>query len=317
VTRAIVTRLDNDGDVLLAGPAIRAVAAHADHVTLLCGPRGAQAAALLPGVDELIVRRAEWIDLEPPRVERAAIDAYIDRVAAVGAGVAVILGSWHQSPLPLALLLRLAGVPRIGAVSEDHAGSLLDVRLRDPGDVHEVQRNLAVAAALGFPLPDDDDARLEVATAPAPHALPAGYVVVHPGASHPARTWDPDGHREVVTRLAAAGRPVVVTGAPHERALTAHVAGPADELVYDLGGATSLAELGGVLAGAVAVVVANTGPAHLAAAVGTPVVSLFAPTVPPQRWHPWGVPHELLWDAGPEAVVGALGRLLTREVLPT
>jgi ADP-heptose:LPS heptosyltransferase len=41
-------------------------------------------------------------------------------------------------------------------------------------------------------------------------------------------------------------------------------------------------------------VVGNTGPAHLAAAVGTPVVSLFAPTVPAVRWRPWGVPHELL-----------------------
>jgi ADP-heptose:LPS heptosyltransferase len=43
------------------------------------------------------------------------------------------------------------------------------------------------------------------------------------------------------------------------------------------------------------VVVGNTGPAHLAAAVGTPVVSLFAPTVPAVRWRPWRVPHELLY----------------------
>ncbi len=63
----------------------------------------------------------------------------------------------------------------------------------------------------------------------------------------------------------------------------------------DLGGRTSLAELAGVLAGADAVVVGNTGPAHLAAAVGTPVVSLFAPTVPAVRWRPWGVAHELLY----------------------
>jgi ADP-heptose:LPS heptosyltransferase len=42
------------------------------------------------------------------------------------------------------------------------------------------------------------------------------------------------------------------------------------------------------------VVVGNTGPAHLAAAVGTPVVSLFAPVVPAVRWRPWKVPHLLL-----------------------
>jgi ADP-heptose:LPS heptosyltransferase len=64
--------------------------------------------------------------------------------------------------------------------------------------------------------------------------------------------------------------------------------------VTDLGGRTSLAELAQVLAGARCVVVGNTGPAHLAAAVGTPVVSLFAPTVPAVRWRPWMVPHELI-----------------------
>jgi ADP-heptose:LPS heptosyltransferase len=85
---------------------------------------------------------------------------------------------------------------------------------------------------------------------------------------------------------------VVVTGGPGERELTAFVAG---EHGTDLGGRTTLAELAGVIAGAEAIVVGNTGPAHLAAAVGTPVVSLFAPTVPPARWRPWAVPHELLY----------------------
>jgi ADP-heptose:LPS heptosyltransferase len=64
-----------------------------------------------------------------------------------------------------------------------------------------------------------------------------------------------------------------------------------------LGGRTDLAQLSGVLAGAAAVVVGNTGAAHLAAAVGTPVVSLFAPTVPYERWHPYGVPIQRLGDA--------------------
>jgi ADP-heptose:LPS heptosyltransferase len=51
-----------------------------------------------------------------------------------------------------------------------------------------------------------------------------------------------------------------------------------------------------VISGADVLVAGNTGPAHLAAAVGTPVVSLFAPVVPAQRWRPWGVRHILLGD---------------------
>jgi ADP-heptose:LPS heptosyltransferase len=290
--RAIVVRLDNDGDVLLAGPAIRAVAAGADHVTLLCGPRGAAAAALLPGVDELIVRRAEWIDPEAPPVDRADVDAYVDAIAAVKADAAAILTSYHQSALPAALLLRLAGVPRIAAISEDFPGSLLDHRLPDPGNVHESQRALTVAAALGFALPAGDDGGLAVRASDPGFELPERFVAVHPGASVPARAWAPERNRELVAALTAAGRDVVVTGAPAERELTALVAGTG---AGDLGGKTSLAELAGVLARADAVVVGNTGPAHLAAAVGTPVVSLFAPTVPATRWRPLRVPHELLF----------------------
>jgi ADP-heptose:LPS heptosyltransferase len=290
--RAIVVRLDNDGDVLLAGPAIRAVAAGAEHVTLLCGPRGAAAAAILPGVDDVLVRRAGRIDPEAGAVRRADIDAYVDAIAAIRADVAVVLGSFHQSPLPIALLLRMAGVPRIAAVSVDFPGSLLDIRLPDPGDVHETQRALGVAEALGFALPAGDDGRLAVRAGEPPAGLPDAYVVVHPGASVSARAWEPERQRALVRALASAGRCAVVTGAPSERELTAFVSGGHG---IDLGGATTLAGLAGVLERADAVVVGNTGPAHLAAAVGTPVVSLFAPTVPAARWRPWGVPHELLF----------------------
>jgi ADP-heptose:LPS heptosyltransferase len=98
-----------------------------------------------------------------------------------------------------------------------------------------------------------------------------------------------------VRHLARAGVAVAVTGAPTERALTAHVAG-SDPRVCDLGGATDLTSLATLLAGASVLVSGNTGPAHLAAAVGTPVVSLYAPTVPAVRWRPWRVDHVLLGD---------------------
>jgi len=122
------------------------------------------------------------------------------------------------------------------------------------------------------------------------------YVVVHPGASVPARTWPAERHAGLVEALVREGRRVVVTGAADDAALTAFVAGAPRPEVVDLGGRTSLAELGVVLRGAEAIVVGNTGPAHLAAAVGTPVVSLYAPTVPAVRWRPWRVPHLLLGD---------------------
>src|SRR5262249_21683211 len=153
----LVARLDSAGDVLLQGPAIRAVAAGSRRVTLLCGPRGCAAARLLPGVDQVLVHRAEWIDPEPRPVDCDAIQGLVDRIGALGVDAAVILTSFHQSPLPLALLLRMAGVPRVAAISEDYPGSLLDVRHRVPDGVHEVERSLSLAGASGFHLPAGDD----------------------------------------------------------------------------------------------------------------------------------------------------------------
>jgi ADP-heptose:LPS heptosyltransferase len=294
----LVARQDSVGDVLLAGPAVRAVAAGAGRVTLLCGPRGRAAAELLPGVDEVVVAHAAWIDAEPRRVTRAGMDALVDRLTDLEVDQALVLTSFHQSPLPLALLLRMAGVATIAAVSVDYPGSLLDIRHRVDEDLHEVERGLSLAATLGYRLPEGDDGRLRVRrdrVADTPE-LEGRYVVVHPGASAPARAWAPERHAALVDALVEAGRRVVVTGGDDERSLTSLVAGGRRDRVVDLGGRVELAGLAEVLAGAEAVVVGNTGPAHLAAAVGTPVVSLFSPVVPAVRWRPWGVPLALLGD---------------------
>jgi ADP-heptose:LPS heptosyltransferase len=296
MTHVLVARLDNDGDVLLAGPAIRAAKRDVERLTLLCGPRGFQAATLLPGVDDILVHRAEWIDPEPGPFETGPTRRLLLELARRAVDEAVILTSFHQSPLPLALLLRLAGVPRIGATSDDYPGSLLDVRHRIDGDVHEVERSLSLMQAMGHELPANDDGALRVLHGPAELPFDHPYVVVHPGASVPARAWAPERHAELVAALADAGWNVAVTGSRSERALTARVAG---DRARDLGGATDLAQLAAVLEGAAAVVVGNTGPAHLAAAVGTPVVSLYAPTVPAVRWRPWRVPHAILNEPVP------------------
>ena len=299
----LIARLDSLGDVLLAGPAVRAVAAGAGKVTLLCGHRGRPAAELLPGVDEIVEHTAPWIDPEPEPVDRAATLALVDVLSGRGIDQAVILTSFHQSPLPMALLLRMAGVPMTAAVCEDYPGSLLDVRHHVDPDIHEVARALSLAATLGYRLPAGDDGRLAVrpevlVAAAGRRPAPSPYVVVHPGASVPARAWSPEANAALVDALVASGRRVVVTGGPGEESLTARVAGPPRPDVVDLGGRVDVAGLAGVLAGAEVLVAPNTGPAHLAAAAGTPVVSLFAPTVPASRWRPWGVPQRLLGDHG-------------------
>ncbi|MGL5859283.1 MAG: glycosyltransferase family 9 protein [Angustibacter sp.] len=347
--RSLVVRWDSDGDVLLAGPAVRAVAAGSSSVTLLVSPAGAQAAALLPDVDEVLVHPCPWSGYQPPPVDPGQLlglvaalrgndsDAWPTNDAdaaggnqpealrgdALGPGarfdVAVVLTSDHQSPLPTALLLRLAGVPRVIASSHDYPGSLLDVR-HPPGGPHEVQRNLSLVATAGFAgRPGDDGLAVRGPLPALPGDLRASrgrYVVLHPNASVPARGLTPAHAATLAAALRDAGHPVVVTGSTQDHLATRLVPfsdatplqhptpqDPApqdpdkqDPAVHDLVGRTDYRELAAVLAEAACVVTVNTGPAHLAAAVGTPVVSLFAPVVPAAAWRPWRVRHVLLGD---------------------
>ena len=302
--RALLARLDSVGDVLLCGPAVRAVASspEIDEVWLLCSSIGADAARALPGVDRVLVWDCPWITVHAPPVTAPSLAALDALIAEAAPDVALILTSFHQSPLPLALQLRLAGVGRIVGASVDYAGSRLDVRLKPGEDFPENQpeplRALAIVEAAGFELPRDDDGRLRVRVdSPLPEELAEldRYVVVHPGAAAPARRWPAERHAAAVRLLHDAGVNVVVTGGPDERDLTALVSGYG-AFARDLGGRTPFPTLAAVLAGAEAVVVGNTGPAHIAAAVGTPVVSLFSPVVPAERWAPYGVTHVLLGD---------------------
>ncbi|RLV55496.1 glycosyltransferase family 9 protein [Aeromicrobium phragmitis] len=300
MSRVLVARLDSAGDVLLAGPAVRAVAGQGDReVVMLCGPQGAPAAALLPGVTNVVTWAAPWIVDPPPAVTAEHLQELHDVVVGADVDRAVILTSFHQSPLPLALQLRLAGVEFIAGASVDFAGSLLDVRLKPgedfPEDQPETERALTIARAAGYELPEGDSGLLRVRDVPDVTELvgTGPYHVVHPGAAVPARAWPAERHRATVELLAESGHRVVVTGGPSERDLTAYVAG---EHGLDLGGRTDLRGLAGILAGAEVLISGNTGPAHLSAAVGTPVVSLFSPVVPALRWAPYGVPVELLGD---------------------
>ncbi|MFW5472803.1 glycosyltransferase family 9 protein [Knoellia sp. CPCC 206450] len=303
--RTLAVRLDSDGDVLLMGPALRALRAGSSRLDLLVAPTGLEAARLLPGIDEVLVLDPSWTGLDPAPVDPRAVLSLVEDLRARHHDTAVVFTSYHQSPLPMALVARLAGIAAVAATSDDHPGSLLDVRHRrlpgrdddgGPDGGHEVAAALRLAEAAGFPLPSGDDGRLRLRPLPvSPRADGGGRgrVVVHPGASVPSRAMGPGLARAAALALLADGWDVVVTGGPAER--EACIAATPDGATC-LAGHTSLAELAAEIAGAVAVVVGNTGPAHLAAAVGTPVVSLFSPVVPLERWRPWGVPHVVLGD---------------------
>ncbi|MEU9556202.1 glycosyltransferase family 9 protein [Streptomyces fumanus] len=290
--KALVAHPGGFGEVLLAGPAVRAVATRAGRVTMLCGARGAPAARLLPHVDDVVVWDDTRDGTEPPAaglVRRLRQEAY---------DVALVLGP--DGPLPPARLLRTARIRHIGPGA-------------DPADGGpDAAGALDAAVAMGFGLRAGDDGRLRVRPAPDTAALTGNgpYVVVHPGAGDPGRAWAAERGAALVARLCDAGHRVVVTGGPDETDLTRRVSG---DIAVDLGGRTTARALAGVLRAADAVVTASAGPAHLADAVGTPVVSLTTPAP-----HTYRVPTAVLTGApttapdgpDPDEVTGAVAELL-------
>ena len=178
----------------------------------------------------------------------------------------------------MALLARMARIPFVAATSVDYPGSLLDVRhQRPPGMRSRPRWTWRGRPAAGFrPVTTAGSASETVPRDRLPMPIKP-YVVVHPGLGAVPGADRRARRGASSRRCRAAGWPVVVTGGPAERDLAGQAAGVTG---IDLSGRTDLAGLAAVLAGAACVVVGNTGPAHLAAAVGTPVVSLFSPVVP-------------------------------------
>jgi ADP-heptose:LPS heptosyltransferase len=218
--------------------------------------------------------------------------ALVREVRAEGYGLAVDLQRLAKS----AALARLSGAPRVLGYDRARAKELSWLLTREriaPGHAraHMVSQYLEFAAHLGLPaaarhvLPADPVADAWAAARVA--AWGTAPLVVHVGASKPENRWAPERHGELAAALADEhGGPVVLTGGPADRpdAARARAACPA---AHDLAGATDLRQLAALCARARLFVGCDTGPMHLAAAAGCPVVALFGPA-DPLRTGPFG-----------------------------
>jgi ADP-heptose:LPS heptosyltransferase len=284
----LIVRNDRLGDLILALPAVQALRRR--HPEARIGLVVAQATAPL-------------LELYPERVERWIDDEeHLRRLSGDRPDAIVFLypdRRWARAA-------SRARVPeRIGTAYRRWSWRFnrrVRVHRRSSGR-HEAELNLAVAA----PLSGEAACVLPGLQVPSPYARRADdllarvaglgpdepFVAIHPGSSGSAWNWPPDRYAETVAALAAEDIPVVVTGASHEQELALLVAGPAGRVIA---GQTDLPLLGAVLARSRVTVAGSTGPLHLAAALGRPVVALFSPhpSHSPVRWGPLGSGHRIL-----------------------
>lgn len=292
-------RLDNMGDVLMCTPALRALRqAGARRITLLTSPSGARLAPFMPDVDTVMAYDAAWVKNGSQGRDQDA-DA-IGRLRALRPDAAVIFTTFSQSPLPAALLCHLAGVPRVLAHCRENPYRLISdwVREVEPQDGirHEVQRQLDLVATVGAHSDDDrlsfrvreaDRASLRDKLHHAGVTEADGWICVHAGATASSRRYPAELMVQALIELRGDGRRIVLLGGHEDPALSAALADGRRLLpgLIDLSEGLTLGELGAALEGAAVVICNNSGPAHIAAAVGAPVVDLYALTNPQHT--PW------------------------------
>jgi len=205
-----------------------------------------------------------------------------------------------QGLLKSALWVALARSPRKIGFDGTREGSYLVLTERLPKydpDLHAVARYLQVAAYLGAPvspprfrLPSQLHGDISPILAAA-QGRP--LVVLHPGARWPSKLWPAQAWAALARGVTNQGALPVITGSPADRELAQAIMAEKPGKVLNLVGRTTLGELSALLRVAALAVMCDTGPMHLAAAVGTKVVALFGPTAP-WRTGPFGPGHEVV-----------------------
>lgn len=310
--RVLAVRLDAIGDVLMTTPALRALkrAKRGRHLTLLTSAAGAEIARLVPEIDDVIAYQAPWMRASV-NIAADADRALIERLRAGKFDAAAIFTVYSQNPWAAALLCRLADIPRRLAHSRENPYQLLTDWIPEPEPQslmrHEVRRQLDLVAHVGAV---SDDLRLSLAPPPEAHARAqmfldgahidtrTPWVVIHPGASAPSRRYPAEAYAQAARTLERRyGWQIVFTGSAGEAALIEHIRTLMGAPSHSAAGRLDLSAFCALIDMAPVVIVNNTGPAHIAAALGTPVVDLYALTN--LQHMPWMVDSRVLYHDVP------------------
>ncbi|MFB2937908.1 lipopolysaccharide heptosyltransferase II [Aerosakkonemataceae cyanobacterium BLCC-F154] len=305
----LCVRLDAIGDVLMTTPAIRALkeSLPGRRITLLTSPSGKEIASLIPEINEVIVYDAPWMKATALRTNSSPEFAMVEQLRESKFDAAVIFTVFSQNPLPSAFLCYLADIPLRLAHCHENPYQLLTNWVLDPepsnGIRHEVQRQLDLVATVGcttqnermsLQVPEAIRYRVFNILKSLDIDLEKPWVVIHPGATAVSRRYPPEGFAEVARSLILDRNfQVLFTGIESEKELIATIQKAVNVTSHSLVGCLNLTEMAALIQLAPLLISNNTGPVHIAAAVGTPVVDLYALTNPQHT--PWAVPNRVLF----------------------
>ncbi|HZV62659.1 MAG TPA: lipopolysaccharide heptosyltransferase II [Methylophilaceae bacterium] len=310
----LCVRLDYLGDVLMTSPAMRAIreSLPGSSITLLTSPSGAAIAPYIPEIDDTIVYTPPWLKSSPVRDPDYQLEM-METLRRRWFDAAIIFTSFSQNPLPTALLCHLAKIPLRLAHCHENPYQLLTDWVLDlepaQGIRHEVRRQLDLVANVGI---RSDNETLSMVVREKDKAwirqrlgidaqADQPWVMLHPGATAISRRYPPQHWSQVMAMLhEGLDARLMVTGDASEAGLIEAIiedAGLDASAVHSLAGQLDIGKLAAAIATASVVISNNTGPAHMAAAIGTPLVDLYALTNPQHT--PWQAKTRVLFHDVP------------------
>jgi ADP-heptose:LPS heptosyltransferase len=288
------------GDLIMTTPALKALKeTFLCHITVLTSSMAQSIAGFIPVIDEVIIHDLPWVKANTTTAGNELI-TLANKLRGYQFDAAVIFTVYSQSALPAAMLTMMAGIPVRLAYSRENPYDLLTHWLPDKEPYtfvqHQVKRDLALVAITGA-MTEDDRLLLNVAAADRiatnSKLQEAGvdatkrYIIFHPGVSEEKRKYPVERWITLGKLAGSTGLPILLTGTAKEGTLTRAIAVGIGDNAFDMAGYFTTGEFIALTDQAAGIVSVNTATIHIAAAMQTPVIVLYALTNPQHT--PWKV----------------------------
>lgn len=298
------------GDLIMSGPAIRALKeTFGARITVLTSSMANGITPMIPEIDEVMIYDMPWVKTAKTP-DSDTFSEMLGELRSRNFDAAVIFTVYSQNPQPTAMLAYFAGIPKVLAYCRENPYHLINnwVPDKEPYDLikHQVQRDIDLVAAVGasasstnLHLKVNNTLWAQIGSKLQSIGVDVNrpWLLFHPGVSEKKREYPLKHWINAAQMLRAEGYQLIVTGSGSEKILTDELAAQAGDGCFSAGGLFPLDEFVCLIKHAPLLVSVNTGTIHIAAAVKTPVVVLYAQTNPQHT--PWKVPCEVLPFAVP------------------
>ncbi len=292
--KILCVRTDNIGDLLMTEPALRALKMTYPNasLTLLTLPHTAIIAPFIDCIDKTITCSPPWTKTENKQFNLETTRDLINRIKRKSFDSAIIFNTYSQNPLAAALFCKMGGIERILSYCRENPYNLISDWVKDDEPLkiirHEVERQLYLVSQIGAKT-SDKNIRVNIEK-----VKKEKIILIHPGCSEQKRKYPWFLYAQVAEKLSRTGNNIIFTGNKDEVGEVKQITSLIHRTrILSLAGKLNMEEFLNLINKASVLITNNTGPVHMAAALQTPVVVVYARTNP--QHIPWKVKNRILF----------------------